>query len=486
MGTAQQSPCALYFDMDKARREEKRSKLAKAFSKLFKRRPASPAHSPTATPDTAKTSEWSEIPLTDGLPAAGDRRKSQIHEFGLNCKRLLNGIFASPSAKAAPKPIQHTIPALFGAPPTDDVLMAPIKSQWESSIAVAKPECKPGTPPGQAASGFQKLTTEHWSRDQQRMFEGTFVFPPGFEQKYRLAEVIGEGSFGFVWAAERTRDGKEVAIKWALREKIPPGQWTYDTELGLVPGEVAILRQLSHQCIVQFLDYIDGGGDYVCMVTELHGTPWTWPNLRLSAQKNPGLRTPTQLEALRSPVAQVPPRRSPCDLFECIEAHAHLPEPTVYKLFAQLLDTTLYMRCQGLVHRDLKDENIVVDEHYRLKLVDFGSAARIPMQDGKEASFKVFNGTLAFAAPEIVRGHYYMPSPAEVWTLGILLYTLAHKKAPFVTTEEILHKQPEHSGTELDDLIGRMLDKKAASRLCLEDIAHHPWMLKCHALYSSR
>lgn len=480
---------ALYFDMDRARKDEKRSSLSKAFSALFRRRKVK---AETAPP----TSEWSEIDLvgkdgettrTTGPEAI--KQQSSMKEFKQTCKRVFGEVFGTTTKGSKPKPLQQTIPVQFktGRGLSEDISMSPIKSQ--ADIHPKLPTKKISQLPaavGVAAGNFQKLAIEQWRRDQERMFGGTFAFPSGFLAKYHLLQVIGEGSFGFVMVARRHKDGKEVAVKWGLREKIPPNQWLYNTELGLVPSEVHILHGLSHQNIVQLLDYFDGGGDYVCMVTELHGTEWTWPNAKLSERNNPGLRPASQLEAMRGAVPAN--RRSPCDLFECIEAHAHLPESTVFLIFSQILDAVLYLRHRGLVHRDLKDENIVINEAYRVKLVDFGSCSEIPISgDGREAMFKQFNGTIAFAAPEIIRGNWYYPTLAEVWTLGILLFTMTYKRTPFQSTDEILHATPKEllqPDTELNGLLRAMLEKQAGQRIPLDMISEHPWFRKCQTSYT--
>lgn len=485
--------CALWFDLERARRDEKRSKLSKMFSRLFKRKPKSQASSPAPSTTNSSTAtgtseyiEWSEIPLKSCTslvcgeiepcrPSKPSKHKAGLHEFGSSCKKFFDDIF-SINNDASPKPIQETIPADFKIL-GDDVSMSPIIQEPAEPTKKQILEQK----------GFQKLAVDQWRRAQEKMAEGSFAFPPGFREKYQLIQVIGEGSFGFVMAARRLKDGREVAVKWALREKIPAKMWAFDPEKGLIPAEVHTLRQLLHPNIVEMLDYMDGGGDYVCMVTELHGTEWTWPNPKLSHTRNQGLRPEAQLLAMRHPQDPTSkfPRRPPCDLFECIESHIKLPEQTVYKIFGQLLDAVLYLRDQGLVHRDLKDENIVVDEQYGIKLVDFGSASRIPTGPRVEDKmFKQFNGTLAFAAPEIVKGHWYAPEAAEVWTLGILLFTMVFKKAPFTTTHEIINQMPKEIDSfegprDLADLLWRMLEKRWDLRIGLSEIQQHPWIRRC-------
>lgn len=384
----------------------------------------------------------------------------------------------------------------------------PVVVDVASVTTVKKPPMKP---------------TDLWRADEMQMLQGAYKFDPQFVARYRLKQLLGEGSFGFVWVAERVRDQREVAVKFILREKVPAGSWIFDGELGLVPLEVHLMRAVVHPHIIQFLDYFTDFR-FVYLVSECHGTSWTWPNPVLGPQRNPGLRPAGQLLALAAANAKeatgisgmmtasgeghaqasaspspsvLLTRRPPCDLFECIEAHGRMPEVTIRKIFGQLLDAVIYLYEQGIVHRDLKDENIVVDEHYNIKLIDFGSASYVPRLKPPsdtshqrpdcrdEGYFDKFNGTIAFAAPEILRGLRYRPSEAEVWSLGVLLYTMTFKKSPFNSSDAILHSAPSlpPPSAELGegkpgvyDLLRKMLQKNPLLRIRLTDIPTHPWL----------
>ena len=349
------------------------------------------------------------------------------------------------------------------------------------------------------------VSTESWKGDAQLMLCGRsetgysrfkYVKPSNFLEKYHLKSVIGQGSFGFVLKAEGCRDSRPVAIKFIYRQIINQSHWSFDSELGMIPSEVFYLKNLNHRGIVQFLDYFDDGR-YVYLVTELHGTSWNPSiNPQLNAKRNPGLKiSPDPCQSHENPCA-------PCDLFECIEAHKHLPECTIHLIFTQLLEIVTYLSTEGIVHRDLKDENIVVDADYRIKIVDFGCAARIPWTGygpaREEAWFEKFNGTLAFAPPEVIKGSRYRGTEAEMWTLGVLLYTMAFRQAPFQDAQSIIYGQIEfpyeedRPGKQLRsrvytnitgfvgilDLIRKLLAKNPQQRIKLAELQRHPWILR--------
>lgn len=285
------------------------------------------------------------------------------------------------------------------------------------------------------------LTREMWKDDAQLVLTGTFarLSSTKFADKYRAVAVIGQGSFGFVLRAQRVRDGRDVAVKFILRQNINAAAWIFNAELGMVPSEVHFLHSLQHPGIVQFLDHFDDG-KYVYLVTELFGTSWSPSNPLLNGTRNPGLK---RSRAVRPETQE----EAPCDLFECIEAHHYLPERTIHKMFCQLYDVVRYLASRGIVHRDIKDENVVVGPDYQVKIVDFGSATLVPrLARGVNAEglqhegwFDKFNGTLAFAPPEVIRGMLYRGSEAEVWTLGILLFTMAFRQTPFPDAQAILY-----------------------------------------------
>lgn len=134
----------------------------------------------------------------------------------------------------------------------------------------------------------------------------------------------------------------------------------------------------------------------------------------------------------------------------------------------------------GFVHRDLKDENIVIDENYRIKLIDFGSCSRIPKYGDFANYFDSFNGTLHFASPEILEGSPFRGPEAEVWALGVLLYTLVYTENPFATTENITDTEYtikfKLKYESVNGLISQMFERNPRKRIKLDEIQHHPWL----------
>lgn len=143
-------------------------------------------------------------------------------------------------------------------------------------------------------------------------------------------------------------------------------------------------------------------------------------------------------------------RKTSFDLFECIDAHKQLPEPVVKKIMGQIALAINYMHQKNIVHRDIKDENVVIDENYNVKLVDFGSASIIPTR--KEKYFTKFNGTTHFASPEVSKGMSYRGPEAEAWSrkisrflaivfffvVGVLFFTIICGENPFQNRNEII------------------------------------------------
>ena len=162
------------------------------------------------------------------------------------------------------------------------------------------------------------------------------------------------------------------------------------------------------------------------------------------------------------------------DLFEFIEKTNGVPEPLGAYIFKQIADAVDYLHVNGILHRDIKDENVVLDDHFHTKLIDFGSAAYLT---GKP--YAAFCGTFEYCSPEVLKGTPYRGPELEVWAMGVTLYVLVFGRNPFTGVEEILKNElefPDDASLELRELLGGMMDRNYQERLCIENILNNDWL----------
>ncbi|KAJ9113947.1 hypothetical protein QFC19_000142 [Naganishia cerealis] len=142
------------------------------------------------------------------------------------------------------------------------------------------------------------------------------------------------------------------------------------------------------------------------------------------------------------------------------------------------------MHRKGAVHRDLKLENILLDGECQVKVGDLGFAREWARG---QRLLETFCGTTGYASPEMLQGRKYAGAEADVWSLGIILYTLLCGGLPFDDDDEEVMKsfiykgeyeEPEWLSEEAKDLIRNILQLEPVKRLSIEEILRHPWFSK--------
>lgn len=337
-----------------------------------------------------------------------------------------------------------------------------------------------------------------------------YNFHPAFLANYIIGEELGSGGFGFVVSARERKTGIERAVKFIFRNKVPAHCWVKDRDLGAIPMEIYILKNVKHSSIIGYVDsYQD---DHFCyLVMELHGTQWSLnEEEEVESPRSPALSETSShgsycSSTLDSPIDEYPPmathkndffntvliqeqeqpvtmkRRTSCDLFECIERHNNFEEPLARMIFKQIASCVAHLDMIGVCHRDIKDENIVIDDQFQVKLIDFGSAVLLPRHfgDKKNYLFKQFYGTVSFASPEILMGKPYRAEPAEIWSLGVLLYTILFGEVPFHDPHMAMtaqFAQPKlHVSPNCYSLISWMLNRSPEHRPTIHQVLLHPW-----------
>lgn len=259
--------------------------------------------------------------------------------------------------------------------------------------------------------------------------------------EFRVVKEMGEGAYGKVVLAQHKEDPLyKIIIKCIDKERILVDTWVRDRTLGTIPSEIQIMAFLNnepHLNIMRIIDYFEDP-KYYYLETPIFGNP-------------PAI-----------------------DLFDFIELKKDMKEIECQFIFKQITLAIYHLHKNGIVHRDIKDENVIVDEHGIIKLIDFGSAGYT-----KLGPFDVFVGTIDYASPEVLKGEKYEGKPQDIWALGILLYTLLYKENPFYNVDAIMEGElnvPYVISEASLNLIKKMLTREIEKRPTITDIVEDPWL----------
>ncbi|KAG9288208.1 hypothetical protein G9A89_020514 [Geosiphon pyriformis] len=247
---------------------------------------------------------------------------------------------------------------------------------------------------------------------------------------YILGQDLGEGSFGQVKLAIHRLTGQNVAIK--IIPKMHVEQLT---------GEIRHHRYLHHPNIISLLEVIPTETQIYMVLEYCKGG----------------------------------------ELFSLLEENGGgFKENLVRKMFSQLCKAVKYCHDRRIVHRDLKLENILLDSYNNVKLGDFGFARDCEVNQLLDSGC----GSPGYTAPEVHAEKKYSGQEADIWSLGVILYTLLCGELPFDDDDEDVMKNKiligkyemdESLSAEAKDLITSILKLDPMKRLTLKGILRHPW-----------
>lgn len=171
------------------------------------------------------------------------------------------------------------------------------------------------------------------------------------------------------------------------------------------------------------------------------------------------------------------------ELYHILNSKGILPEDDARAIFGQIASALSWCHDRNICHRDLKPENILLDkDRKKIKIADFGMATMQSM----DVLLKTSCGSPHYASPEIIMGIPYFGPAADVWSAGIILYTLLTGNLPFddhhvgrllkkIKTGRF-KKIPSWVSPSAKDLIYKILVRDPNRRINFNDILSHPWM----------
>ncbi|XP_033167689.1 mucin-5AC isoform X4 [Drosophila mauritiana] len=254
-------------------------------------------------------------------------------------------------------------------------------------------------------------------------------------QRFDIIKKLGQGTYGKVQLGINKETGQEVAIKTIKKCKIEA-----EADLVRIRREVQIMSSVHHPNIIHIYEVFENREKMVLVMEFAAGG----------------------------------------ELYDYLSERKVLTEEEARRIFRQVATAVYYCHKHKICHRDLKLENILLDEKGNAKIADFGLSNVFDDQ----RLLGTFCGSPLYASPEIVEGTPYQGPEVDCWSLGVLLYTLVYGSMPFDGSNfKRLVKQISQGDyyeprkpSRASTLIRDMLTVCPRKRASIEQICSHWWV----------
>ena len=279
--------------------------------------------------------------------------------------------------------------------------------------------------------------SERLSKYINEYFIRNDTYPKSQVSFYKYGRLIGRGAFGKVNLGLHILTGRIVAIKSFNKKKLKN-----ERAKAKIYHEINLMKNLRHSSVVKLLDTFETENYILIIMENVAGG----------------------------------------DLLSFVKKRTKLNEKISKYIFKQLLLAIKYIHNKNIVHRDIKLDNVLIDLNNTIKLCDFGVGKQIK---DKEVLLDQC-GTPAYIAPEILVNKGYDGFGVDVWSSGVVLYTMLSGSVPFKANnlndlQNMIisgsFKEIHGISKECNDLLHKLLQINPKKRITIDEALNHPWII---------
>ena len=258
-----------------------------------------------------------------------------------------------------------------------------------------------------------------------------------FDDYYSLVKHIGAGGYGSVWSCLEEETQQMCAVKIVSDSKCSRKTMCRRTKKP-IPEEVDLWRPLYHPNLVMFQELFYDASHSNWMYVMDYDEQYL-------------------------------------DLFNFIDINGVMSSSLASAVIRQVVDVVQYLFDVGIDHRDIKDENILINPTTNMiKLFDFGAASNLSGE-----SYSSYRGTDVYLPPEYYNQHSYEAGPAAVWAIGCLTHCLIAGDCPFEDTTEIAEfvklQWLDKADEAAKHFIDQCLHRDPSRRPYINELLGHRW-----------